>query len=122
MEPGSRETHGDRSRLRPEEDVLAGVVSQARALGLLMGVSFRDPNGGKDWWISRGVRSAMLRNGAYPICDNEEVTVRMYPALNMEESVLREALEIMEDAIVHVSEHGHAEGDYPTYPTGDYGA
>ena len=98
------------------------IVSQARALGLLMGVSFRDPDGGKDSWISRGVRSAMLRNGAYPICDNEEVTVRMYPALNMEESVLREALEIMEDAIVHVSEHGHAEGDYPTYPTGDYGA
>ena len=98
------------------------IVSQARTLGLLMGVSFRDPDGGKDWWISRGVRSAMLRNGAYPICDNEEVTVRMYPALNMEESVLREALEIMADAIVHVSEHGHAEGDYPTYPTGDYGA
>ena len=64
----------------------------------------------------------MLQNGAYPICDNEEVTLRMYPALTMEESVLREALEIMEDAIVHVIEHGNKEGDYPTYPTGDYGA
>ena len=40
----------------------------------------------------------------------------------MEESVLREALEIMEAGIVHVSSHGHPEGDYPTYPTGDYGA
>jgi hypothetical protein len=36
--------------------------------------------------------------------------------------VLREALEIMEDAIVSVGEHGPSEGDYPTYPTGDYGA
>jgi 4-aminobutyrate aminotransferase-like enzyme len=98
------------------------IVSQARSLGLLMGVSFRDPNGGNDHWMSRGVRSFMLRNGAYPICDTEEVSVRMYPALNMEESVLREALEIMEAGIVHVSKHGHPEGDYPTYPTGDYGA
>jgi 4-aminobutyrate aminotransferase-like enzyme len=97
-------------------------VGQARSLGLLMGVSFRHPEGGKDHWMSRGVRSFMLRNGAYPICDGEEVTVRMYPALNMEESVLREALEIMEAGIVQVSRHGHAEGDYPTYPTGDYGA
>ncbi len=46
----------------------------------------------------------------------------MYPALTMEENVLREALEIMEDAIVHVVEHGSSEGNYPTYPTGDYGA
>lgn len=98
------------------------IVGQARALGLLMGVSFRDPEGGPDWHLSRAVRSQMLRHGAYPICDNEEVTVRMYPALNMEESVLREALEVMETAIVHVIEHGTREGDYPTYPTGDYGA
>ena len=68
------------------------------------------------------MRRFVLRNGAYPVCDSEEVCVRMYPALTMEESVPREALEIMEAAIVHVSEHGHAEGDHPTYPTGDYGA
>jgi hypothetical protein len=72
--------------------------------------------------MSSGVRSFMLQNGAYPICAGKEVTVCMYPALTMEESVLREALEIMEAAIVHVSEHGHAEEDHPTYPTGDYGA
>jgi 4-aminobutyrate aminotransferase/(S)-3-amino-2-methylpropionate transaminase len=98
------------------------IVGQARALGLLMGVSFHDPNGGDDWLLSRAVRSIMLQNGAYPICDNEEVTLRMYPALTMEENVLREALEIMEHAITHVVEHGNTEGDYPTYPTGDYGA
>ncbi len=98
------------------------IVGQARALGLLMGVSFHDPDGGEAWRLSRGVRSIMLQNGAYPICDNEEITVRMYPALTMEESVLREALAIMEAAIVHGTEHGPSEGDYPTYPTGDYGA
>jgi hypothetical protein len=64
----------------------------------------------------------MLRNGAYPICDGEKVTVRVYPALTMEASVLREALEIVEAGIVHVSEHGHAEGDYPTCPMGNHGA
>ena len=57
------------------------IVGQARALGLLMGVSFHDPDGGADWRLARAVRSHMLRHGAYPICDNEEVTVRMYPAL-----------------------------------------
>jgi 4-aminobutyrate aminotransferase-like enzyme len=98
------------------------IVGQARALGLLMGVSFCDPDGGESWPFSRAVRSTMLQNGAYPICDNEEVTVRMYPALTMAESVLREALEIMEDAIVTVIENGPSEGNYPTYPTGDYGA
>jgi 4-aminobutyrate aminotransferase-like enzyme len=98
------------------------IVGQARSLGLLMGVSFQDPEGGDDFLLSRAVRSEMLQNGAYPICDTEEVTVRMYPALTMEESVLREALEIMEAAIATVTEHGSSEGDYPTYPTGDYGA
>ena len=28
----------------------------------------------------------------------------------------------VEAAIVHVTEHGTPEGDYPTYPTSDYGA
>jgi 4-aminobutyrate aminotransferase-like enzyme len=66
----------------------------------------------------------MLHHGVYPICDSggEENVVRMYPALNMDESLLREALQVMEAAITHVTEHGTPEGDYPTYPTGDYGA
>jgi 4-aminobutyrate aminotransferase-like enzyme len=67
-------------------------------------------------------RNAFWRETAYPICADEEMVVRMYPALTMDERVLREALEIMEAGIVHVSEHGTLEGDYPTYPTSDYGA
>ena len=62
----------------------------------------------------------MLHHGAWAISDGE-VTVRMYPALNMAEATLREALEIMEAAIAHVTQHGHREGDYPAYPTGDAG-
>ncbi len=42
----------------------------------------------------------------------------MYPALNMDEKVLREGLAIMEDAIRHVDKHGHSEGDAPAFPTG----
>jgi hypothetical protein len=42
----------------------------------------------------------------------------MYPALNMDESVLREGLQIMEDAIQHVEKHGHTEGDVAAYPSG----
>jgi hypothetical protein len=42
----------------------------------------------------------------------------LYPALNMEESVLREGLKVMEDAIRHVEEHGHTEGDSVAYPSG----
>ncbi len=42
----------------------------------------------------------------------------MYPALNMEESVLREGLQVMEHAIRHVEKHGHTEGDATAYPSG----
>jgi hypothetical protein len=42
----------------------------------------------------------------------------MYPALNMDEGVLREGLEVMEEAIRHVDQHGHTEGNMPPYPTG----
>jgi hypothetical protein len=36
----------------------------------------------------------------------------------MDESVLREGLKIMEDAIQHVEKHGHTEGDAVAYPSG----
>jgi hypothetical protein len=42
----------------------------------------------------------------------------MYPALNMDEKVLREGLSIMEEAIRYVDEHGHTEGNAPAFPTG----
>jgi hypothetical protein len=42
----------------------------------------------------------------------------MYPALNMEESTLREGLQVMQQAIADVEEQGHAEGDTPAYPSG----
>jgi hypothetical protein len=87
-----------------------------------MGASFSHPEARMDHGMSRGMRSIMLRNDAYPICDDEEVTARRYPPLTMEASALRGALDIMQDAIVHVSEHRHAAGDHPTCPTCDHGA
>ncbi len=62
----------------------------------------------------------MLENGVWAISDRED-TIRMYPALNMEESVLREGLQIMEDAIRHVEKRGHIEGDAVAYPSGGGG-
>ena len=56
------------------------------------------------------------------ICGGEEVAVRMYPAFDMEESVLREGLEILEAGIAHFCKHRHPEGGYPSVATGDYGA
>jgi acetylornithine/succinyldiaminopimelate/putrescine aminotransferase len=97
------------------------IVRQARGNGLLLGVSFGKPESAgadvKEWWTARAVRGEMLENGVWAICDHED-TIRMYPALNMDESVLREGLQIMEDAIRHVEEHGHIEGDMPAYPCG----
>lgn len=96
------------------------IVRQVRGNGLLMGVSFcrpEDDSEAKDWWYARAVRSRMLENGVWAISDREE-TIRMYPALNMDESVLREGLAIMEEAIRHVNEHGHIAGDSPAWPTG----
>ena len=96
------------------------IVKESRALGLLMGVSFKNLDGGEDWLTAREVRSRMLNNGVWAISDGES-TIRMYPALNIEEKVLVEALNIMAEAIAYVSQNGHTEGDYPSYPTGDAG-
>ncbi len=97
------------------------IVRQARGNGLLLGVSFGKPESAdaeeKDWWTARAVRGKMLEHGVWAISDRQD-TIRMYPALNMEESVLREGLQIMEDAIRHVEKHGHTEGDTAAYPCG----
>ncbi len=94
------------------------VVRQVRANGLLIGVSFRSPvSDEKDWWYSRSIRSRMLANGVWAISDRED-TIRMYPALNMDDKVLLEGLEIMREAIEYVSRHGQTEGDSPAWPTG----
>ena len=53
----------------------------------------------------------------WAISDRED-TICLYPALNMDESVLRKGLQIMEDAIQHVGEHGHVEGDTAAFASG----
>lgn len=94
------------------------VVRQVRGNGLLLGVSFQSPNEDeKDWWYSRSIRSRMLEHGVWAISDRED-TIRMYPALNMADDVLKEGLDIMREAIDYVSKHGQAEGDSPAWPTG----
>ena len=97
------------------------LVRQARGNGLLLGVSFGKPESAdadeKEWWTARAVRGKMLESGVWAISDRQD-TIRMYPALNMEESVLREGLQIMEDAIQYVEKHGHIEGDAEAYPCG----
>ncbi len=94
------------------------VVRQVRANGLLIGVSFQSPNADeKNWWYSRSIRSRMLANGVWAISDRED-TIRMYPALNMNDKVLLEGLEIMRDAIEYVNKNGQTEGDGPAWPTG----
>ena len=94
------------------------IVSEVRGNGLLMGVGFRSPeSGAEDWWFARSVRSRMLDNGVWAICDRADA-IRMYPALNMDESVLRQGLDVMGEAIAWVNEHGQQEGDSPGWPTG----
>ena len=72
------------------------IVRQARGNGLLLGVSFVNPESAdaeeKDWWTARAVRGKMLENGVWALSDHED-TIRMYPALNMEEPVLRKGLQ-----------------------------
>lgn len=94
------------------------VVRQVRGNGLLLGVSFQSPNDEeKDWWYSRSIRSRMLEHGVWAISDRED-TIRMYPALNMADDVLKEGLDVMREAIEYVSRHGQTEGDSPAWPTG----
>ncbi|NQV87922.1 MAG: aspartate aminotransferase family protein [Woeseiaceae bacterium] len=96
------------------------IVRQVRGNGLLLGVGFHEPDadeGRKDWWVARAVRNEMLKNGVWAISDREDA-IRMYPALNMDESLLREGLEIMHNAIRHVNDNGHDLGDSPAWPTG----
>ena len=59
----------------------------------------------------------MLNHGVWAISDRED-TIRMYPALNMDEKTLLEGLDIMHEAIRYVNEHGQVEGDSPAWPTG----
>ena len=100
------------------------IVRQARGNGLLLGVSFGKPASAdqeeKDWWTARAVRGRMLEKGVWAISDEED-TIRLYPALTMDEDVLREGLAIMEDAIHHVEQHGHVEGDAVAFPSGTAG-
>ncbi|ABM01809.1 aminotransferase [Shewanella amazonensis SB2B] len=98
------------------------IVNEVRCNGLLLGVNFVSPDEHqKDWWFAREVRSRMMENGVWAINDRQ-TNVRLYPALNMEESVLREGLAIMEEAIAHVDSIRQSSfGDSPAWPTGDAG-
>ena len=97
------------------------IVNQVRNSGLLMGVSFNKGNsqleGVEEWWIARAVRGEMLESGVWAISDHEN-TIRLYPALNMNEDTLREGLQIMEAAIREVERGVTLEGDGVAYPTG----
>ena len=97
------------------------IVGQVRTHGLLMGVSFRDPEAKvENYYFARSVRDAMLRRGVWAICDNEP-QVRMYPALNMSADVLTQALDLMEESIDQVQREGVSIGDYPPMPSGNVG-
>ena len=97
------------------------IVGQVRALGLLMGVSFRSmKEGEEDHYVGRSVRDAMLRRGVWAICDHEP-QVRMYPALNMAPDTLMQALDRMEESIDLVEREGVSVGDYPAMPSGNVG-
>jgi len=97
------------------------IVAQVRTHGLLMGVSFRDPDAAsEDYYFARSVRDAMLRRGVWAICDNEP-QVRMYPALNMVPEILSQALDLMEESIDQVQREGVSIGDYPPMPSGNVG-
>jgi acetylornithine/succinyldiaminopimelate/putrescine aminotransferase len=97
------------------------IVRQVRGNGLLIGVSFeRASQTGsveENWWVARAVRGEMLERGVWAISDHED-TIRLYPALNMNEDTLRAGLHIMEEAIQSVSSGADIEGDSAAYPTG----
>ena len=97
------------------------IVAEVRCLGLLIGVSFRSPEeDGNKIFVARAVRNAMLINGVWAI-NGGDPTVRMYPALNMDEQGLLEGLDIMEAAIQEVDKSGGSVGDYPAIPSGNFG-
>jgi 4-aminobutyrate aminotransferase-like enzyme len=96
------------------------IVGQVRGLGLLLGVSFKAGSGEEDYYLARSVRDEMLKSGAWAICDREP-QVRLYLALNMDNSVLLEGLDIMETAIDKINRTGTTVGDYPAMPSGNVG-
>ena len=97
------------------------IVGQVRALGLLLGVSFKAQEGQEDdVHVARSVRDEMLKRGVWAICEFER-QVRLYPALNMEEAVLLRGLDLMEESIDQVQRHGVTVGDHPPLPSGVVG-
>jgi len=59
----------------------------------------------------------MLERGVWAIGDQED-SIRMYPALNMDDEVLMEGLSLLEESIEHVEQHGQSVGNAPRVPTG----
>ena len=96
------------------------IIGEVRALGLLIGVSFKAPDGGDNVHVARSVRDEMLKRGVWAICDNEP-QVRLYPALNMAPEVLLHGLDLMAEAIDQVERQGPTVGDYPPLPSGNVG-
>lgn len=102
------------------------IVSEVRNLGLLIGISFTNPalsleeDPDANRYIARSVRNEMLLHGVWGICEYEP-NVRIYPALNMDEKVFLEGLEITEAAIAKIETHGNTVGDYPALPSGNVG-
>ncbi len=96
------------------------TIGEVRALGLLIGVSFKAPEGGDNAHVARSVRDEMLKRGVWAICDNEP-QVRLYPALNMAPEVLLRGLDRMAEAIDQVERQGPTVGDYPPLPSGNVG-
>jgi 4-aminobutyrate aminotransferase-like enzyme len=78
------------------------IVGDARGLGFLLGISIINKKTKKlDVNIAKTVFHEAIRNGVYPIWDDES-HIRLYPALTIEEELLDNGLMIIEEAIKKV--------------------
>lgn len=103
-------------RMKKWETEFNSLVTEVRGTGLLLGCTILDKEGKPSIEMGAAVQNEALRRGAYVINDTEP-SIRLYPALNMNEETMYRGLDIIEEALHVVSKDDYVVSSWPRYFT-----
>ncbi|NLT47482.1 MAG: aminotransferase class III-fold pyridoxal phosphate-dependent enzyme [Clostridiales bacterium] len=104
------------NRMKKWEKEFPLLVTNARGTGLLLGATITDKEGNPSNEFGAAVQNEALKRGAYIINDTEP-SIRLYPALNMDEKIMDKGLSIIEEALKEVSKEDYVPSTWPRYFT-----
>jgi diaminobutyrate-2-oxoglutarate transaminase len=80
------------------------IVSEARGVGLMLGLEIDDPGGGDAGRLARAVQRAALERGLIvELGGRNDAVVRILPPLNVTRRTMDQALEILDAALADVA-------------------